>query len=86
VKIAIPHVLRCPAATGSMTGTEIGQIRLGMTRSRARYLYRRHSNRGRQYQDFFCLTPIGVRAGYASPSLRKGLSRSEEAKMKGTVV
>src|SRR6185437_9568756 len=46
----------------------------------------RHSNRGRQYQDFFCLTPIGVRAGYASPSLRKGLSRSEEAKVKGTVV
>ena len=86
VTIPIPKVARCPAATGSMTGTTIGQIRLGMTRSRARYLYRRHSNRGRQYQDFFCLTPIGVRAGYASPSLRKGLSRREQAKVTGTVV
>jgi hypothetical protein len=48
VTIPIPKVRHCPGATGSMTGTTIGQIRLGMTRSRARYRYRRHSNRGKQ--------------------------------------
>jgi hypothetical protein len=69
-----------------MTGTSIGQITLGMARSRARYPYRHHSNRGKQYEDFFCLTPIGVRVGYASPILLKGLSRSEQAKVRGRVV
>ena len=86
VKIPIPKVPLCPGATGSMTGTSIGQITLGMTRSRARYLYRHHSDRGKQYEDFFCLTPIGVRVGYASPILLKALSRSERAKVTGTVV
>jgi hypothetical protein len=27
------------------------------------------ANRGKRYQDFFCLTPVGVRVGYASPKL-----------------
>ena len=48
-----------------------------MTRSRAHYLYRHHSDRGKQYEDFFCLTPIGVRVGYGSPKLLKILSKSE---------
>ncbi len=86
VKIPIPKVPRCPGATGSMTGTSIGQITLGITRSRARYLYRHHSNRGKQYEDFFCLTPIGVRVGYASPILLEGLSRNEQANVRGRVV
>ena len=86
VKIPIPKVPLCPGATGSMTGTTIGQIALGMTRSRARYLYRQHSNRGKQYQDFFCLTPIGVRVGYASPILLDGLAQHERAIYQGRVV
>ena len=79
VKIRIPKVPQCPGATGSMTGTTIGQIALGMTRARARYVYRHHSNRGKQYQDFFCLTPIGVRVGYASPILLDSLPKHERA-------
>ena len=86
VKVPIPYVPRCPAATGKMTGTTIGLIQLGMTCGRARYLYRQHSNRGKQYEDFFCLTPIGVRVGYASPKLLKGLSRRERALVSGSVV
>lgn len=86
VKIAIPKVVHCPGATGTMTGTTIGQITLGMTQARARYLYRQHSNRGRQYQDFFCLTPIGVRVGYTSPVLLKTLSKPEQASLRGKVV
>ncbi len=86
VKIPVPKVPRCSGATGSMTGTTIGQITLGMTRSRARYLYRQHTNRGKQYEDFFCLTPIGVRVGYASPILLDGLPKHERATYQGRVV
>jgi hypothetical protein len=69
-----------------MTGTTIGQIRLGMTRSRARYRYRRHSNRGKQHQDFFCLTPIGVRVGYASAILLKNVRKQARRGLRGRVV
>ena len=57
VKVPIPYVRRCPGATGAMTGTTIGLIQLGMTRSRARFLYRRHSNRGRQYRGLLLPDP-----------------------------
>ena len=86
VRVPIPRVRRCPGAAGEMTGTTIGQIQLGMTRGRARYLYRRHSDRGKRYEDFFCLTPIGVRVGYASPKLLDGLSKRERAGVRGRVV
>ncbi len=86
VKIPIPEVSHCPGAAGSMTGTTIGQVTLGMTRSQARYLYRQHSNHGKQYEDFFCLTPIGVRVGYASPILLKNLPKEAQLSLQGTVV
>jgi hypothetical protein len=85
-KVPVPFVKRCPAATGKMTGTSIGLLDLRMTRTRARYVYRRHSNRGKQYQDFFCLTPMGVRAGYATPKLLRGLAKHERKAVNGHVV
>ncbi|HLH65690.1 MAG TPA: hypothetical protein VKV27_08305 [Solirubrobacteraceae bacterium] len=84
--VPVPVVPRCPAATGRMTQTTIGQISLGMTRARARFLYRRHADRGRRYVDFFCLTPIGVRAGYASPRLLAELAPRERRLYRDRVV
>ncbi len=86
VSVPVPFVKRCPGATGRMTGTTIGQVKLGMTRQQARYLYRRHSNRGRQYEDFFCLTPIGVRVGYASPKLLAAIPKGKRGGYTGRVV
>ncbi|MGO9823248.1 MAG: DUF6923 family protein [Solirubrobacteraceae bacterium] len=86
VKIPIPHVSGCPGATGTMTGTTIGQIALGMTRTRAEYLYRRHSDRGLKYEDFFCLTPIGVRVGYPSPILMASLAKRAQASLRNRVI
>ena len=86
VKIPIPFVAHCPGATGSLSGSTIGLIHLGMTRSQARRAYAHHSNRGRRYEDFFCLTPIGVRVGYPSPKLLEHLPSSERRTLRGTVV
>jgi hypothetical protein len=85
-KVPIPHVRHCPAATGTMTGTRIGLLKLGMTRAQARFVYRLHSSRGFEYKDFFCLTPEGVRAGYATPKLLKKLSKKQAEAVKGRVV
>lgn len=86
VKVPIPYVPRCPGATGRISGTKLGLAKIGMTRGRAHYLYRFHSDRGKQYQDFFCLTPIGVRVGYASPKLTRTLPRRQRRRIAGKVV
>ena len=86
VKVPVPFVPRCPGATGKLSGKQLGLVKLGMTRSRAHYLYRHHSDRGKQYEDFFCLTPIGVRVGYGSPKLLKVLSKTERRDLFDRVV
>ncbi len=86
VKIPIPFVARCPGATGRLSDTTLGLVKLGMTRSEAHFLYRHHSDRGKQYEDFFCLTPIGVRVGYGSPKLLSILSKPARSKLENRVV
>jgi isoquinoline 1-oxidoreductase subunit alpha len=77
---------RCPEATGSVSGQRLGLVQLGMTREQARRAYTKSSMRGRHYEDFFCLTPNGVRVGYASPALLDTLPSSERHRYEGRVV
>jgi hypothetical protein len=76
----------CPAATGKLTGETLGLVKLGMTRAQARHAYTHSSNRHKHYEDFFCLTPGGVRVGYASPELLKTLPAHERKKYEGRVI
>ncbi len=71
VPVPVPVVKGCPPATGTLKGTQLGLVKLLMTRRRARAVYSNSATRGRAYEDFFCLTPIGVRVGYGSPKLLK---------------
>jgi hypothetical protein len=64
--VPVPKVKRCPSATGGLSGVKLGLVKLGITRATARKAYKHSSNRGKKYEDFFCLTPIGVRVGYGS--------------------
>jgi hypothetical protein len=86
VKIPIPFVLHCPPATGKLSGTTLGRLRLGMTRAQTHKAYPKSSSRHQRYLDFFCLKPIGVRAGYASPKLLHKLPASEQHALAGRVV
>ena len=86
VAVPVPKVPRCPAATGRLSGQVLGLVRLGMTRSQARRAYSHSSNRGRSYEDFFCLTPIGVRVGYASPTLSRTLPGKLARQLRGRVI
>ena len=86
VLVPVPKVRGCPAATGGLSGARLGLVRLGMTRSQARNAYTHSSNRGKKYEDFFCLTPIGVRVGYASPTELDALPKSERAKLEDRVI
>jgi hypothetical protein len=86
VKVPIPYVPRCPGATGKLSGATLGLVKLGATRAREHYLYRHHSDRGKQYEDFFCLTPIGVRVGYGSPKLLRILTTKQRRALRNKVV
>ena len=76
----------CPRATGRLRGKTLGHVRLGMTRAQARHFFAPRSSRGRRYEDFFCLSPIGIRVGYASPALLKTLSGRRRKAVQGRVI
>jgi len=84
--VSVPSVARCPAATGKLTGTKLGLVALGMTRRQTQRAYKHSSTRGSRYQEFFCLTPIGVRAGFASPKVLTNVTRSHRKSLEGHVI
>ena len=82
-----PHPAQgCPRASGKLRGRRLGLVHLGMSRAQARGAYKHSSNRGKRYEDFLCLTPIGIRVGYASPRLLKALPRAKRKRLVGRVV
>ena len=81
-----PAPAGCPQATGRLRDGRLGMLRLGMTRAQARGAYRRSAGRRARFEDFFCLTPIGLRVGYASPRLLRGLPPRERPSVRGRVV
>jgi hypothetical protein len=86
VSVPVPHVAKCPAATGKLSGGTLGPLHLGMTRAQALHAYKRSSSRGSKYKEFFCLTPNGVRVGLASPAELKTLPKHERGKYTGRVI
>jgi hypothetical protein len=86
INVPVPEVAQCPAATGRLSGTQLGLIKLGMTRQHARDAYTRSSDQAHAYQDFFCLTPLGIRDGYASPRLLRTLPADQRSAYAGHVI
>jgi hypothetical protein len=86
VPVPVPKIPRCPAATGTLAGSTLGLVHLGMTRAQVLREYTHSSNRGFAYKEFFCLTPYGVRVGFASPKLLTTLRAGERHQLAGRVV
>ena len=57
-----------------------------MTRAQAQHAYTRSSSRGKAYEEFFCLTPRGVRVGYASPTEIASLPQADRDRYAGRVI
>jgi len=81
-----PTANGCPVATGRLTGTTLGRLTLGMTRAQAMSKYATSSTRGKRFEDFFCVSPMGVRVGYASNVLLRKLTSSQRNSVRGRVV
>jgi hypothetical protein len=78
-------LLGCPAATGRLTTRAIGPVSLGLARTKAHKRFR-WSTGGRRYWDYFCLSPVGIRAGYPSPALLRILPRKQRGAATGHAV
>ncbi len=76
----------CATPTGAIARRSLGPVALGMTRTRARRAFPRVSTRARRYMDFFCPTNGGIRVGYASPGLLRGLPARERPGLRGRAV
>lgn len=84
--VPVPHVPRCPAATGRLSGAGLGPVRLGITRAQARQAFSGSSAHGSRYTDLFCLTPSGVLVGYPTPGVLATLPEREQLQLLGRVV
>ena len=88
VTVPVPRITDCPPATGRLSGATLGLIKLGETRKQARAAYAAAGSNDRSTSDTdsFCLTPIGIEAGYAPIGLLSPLPKSERAQLQERVV
>jgi Pro-kumamolisin, activation domain/Putative Ig domain len=86
VSVPVPKVAGCPGATGSLRGGMLGAIALGQTRRQARSGYSHSSRSATADLDVFCLTPAGVRVGYATAKLLAALPRASRSALLSRVV
>jgi hypothetical protein len=77
---------RCQTATGSLHAGTVGRLSLGMSRSRARQRITHYASHGRAHEDFFCLRPKGIRAGYGYGRLLRGLPAAQRRRLVGRIV
>lgn len=85
-KVSVPFVRRCPAASGRLSGSKLGPVKLGDTKAQAEKAFTHSSNRGQRYEQFFCLTPIGIRVGYPSAKALAVLPARQRATLAGRVI
>jgi hypothetical protein len=86
VAVTVPHVAGCPAATGKVSGVRIGPLALGITRRQAEHADRHASTRGSSTKLFLCLTPVGIRVGFASTREISSLPKAKRSRYRGRVI
>jgi len=81
-----PTALGCPTAAGRLGASQLGPLKLGMTRRAARAAFASPKTHGRRYMDFFCIRGGGIRVGYASPKLLRKLRTSRRRRFAGRLI
>ncbi len=76
----------CPVPSGSISGTHLGPLALGMTQQRARALLPRYTVQKFQFDDFCLHARFGIRAKYADSVLLKSAPAGLAGKTRGRIV
>ncbi len=77
---------RCPRPSGRLTGSRLGPLALGMSRSRARHTLRRFVVQRYGFDDFCLRGGWGIRVGYPSPKLLRSLPRRLRGQIRNRVI
>ncbi len=85
VHIAFPKA-HCPVPSGSISGTHLGPLALGMTQQHARALLPRYTVQKFQFDDFCLHSRFGIRAKYANSVLLHSAPTGLAAKTRGRIV
>ena len=86
VLVAIKGTLACPLPSGSLHGSTLGPLSLGLTRTHARQVLRRFAVEGKNIDDFCLYGGWGIRVGYPSAKLLRSLSAKAGARVSGRIV
>jgi hypothetical protein len=78
--------LQCVRPRGKLGGTAVGPLALGFTRAQARRTLARYAVRGNGMDDFCLYGGWGIRAGYPSNGLLRGLGAAARRRVSGRIV
>lgn len=75
----------CPRPSGRLAGRKLGPLALGLTRRRARQLMPHYTVTHNGFDNFCLRAGWGIRAGYPSRQLLRGVSRSVRRRSAGRI-
>ena len=81
-----PKASSCPAAKGRLSKRSLGPAKLGAKRKQVRRALRGSHRKAGNHVDTFCLTPGGIRVGFARSKMLKGSPRAVKRHLRGRSV
>ncbi len=86
VIVALPNTLGCPKPFGTLRGSHLGPLRLGMTRVAARRTLPRFGVTHNNFDNFCLYAGWGIRAGYPSAALLRSLPGRRRGAVRGRII
>ena len=86
VLVALPGTLNCPKPSGRLSGSRLGPLGLGFTRTHAEHLLRHRLAHTKSSDDFCLYAGWGIRVEYPSSKLLGRLSRRDRHRVADRIV
>ena len=81
-----PPAPTCPAATGGVSGTSLGPVKLGMSPSQIQHAHPQTYTASGKYGGYLCLKPTGITLVYAPAKLIASLKAATRKSYQGRLV
>jgi hypothetical protein len=86
VLVAVAGTGRCPLPSGRLRGSNVGVLKLGMTKSQARHRLTRFNVTQNKFDNFCLYAGWGIRVAYPSAALLKSVSKRTARRAAGRIV
>jgi hypothetical protein len=86
VLVALKNTAHCPKPTGKLSGRAVGVLKLGLSKARARRKLKRFGVTHNAFDNFCLFAGWGIRAGYPSSKLLRGLPKRQRQHVSGAIL